>query len=150
MSQDVPISLDLALGSGSAQLELDELDLTALKADGSSGQVEIDLPDGDYDMVYDVGSGAVSMSFPEKGRHNFQVEGGSGKLEIFVPASMEMMVVIEDKGSGRLTLDESQFTQTDIGTDGQGIWVTDGYEDSSNRIDLLLDTGSGSVALLEE
>jgi DUF4097 and DUF4098 domain-containing protein YvlB len=108
------------------------------------------LPDGDYDLAYDVGSGSVSITLPQKGQGVFQVEGGSGKLDILVPASASVMVVVEDKGSGRLTIDESLFNQTEIREDGQGVWVTDNYSDTANRLKLVFDTSSGSVAVQGE
>ena len=147
LSPDIPTNLDLDMGSGSANLQLKDVPLTALKVDGSSGRVDMELPDGDYDLAYDVGSGSVSITLPRKGLHIFQVEGGSGKLEILVPSSMEVMVVVEDEGSGRLTIDESLFKKTEIGEDGQDVWATDSYSDTVNRLKLVLDIGSGSVAV---
>jgi hypothetical protein len=150
MSPVIPTNLDLELGSGPAILELDDLTLTTLNVDGSSGQVDMVLPDGDYDGAYDVGSGSVSITLPQKGQGVFRVEGGSGKLDILVPASMGVMVLVEDKGSGRIALDESLFSQIEKGEDGQGVWITDDYNNSANRVELNLDTGSGSVTIEEE
>ncbi len=150
LSSTIPTNLDVELGSGPSVLALDDLTLTALNVDGSSGQADLVLPDGDYDLAYDVGSGSVSITLPQKGQGVFQVEGGSGKLDILVPASASVMVVVEDKGSGRLTIDESLFNQTEIREDGQGVWVTDNYSDTANRLKLVLDTSSGSVAVQGE
>jgi hypothetical protein len=150
LSPAIPTNLDLELGSGPAILELDDLTLTALNIDGSSGQVDMVLPDGNYDLTYDVGSGSVSITLPQKGQGVFQVDGGSGKLDILVPASAGVMIVVEDKGSGRLTIDESLFNQTEIGEDGQGVWATDNYSDTASRLKLVLDTGSGSATVQGE
>jgi hypothetical protein len=143
----IPIDLDLDLGSGSADLDLEELTLTALNVDGASGNVDMVLPGGDYDMAYDVGSGSVTITLPDAGRHEFLLDGGSGSLVVLLPSSMEAMVIVADKGSGGLRIDMSRFSQIQVGEDGEGVWVTAGYENAGDRITLILDTGSGSVSV---
>ncbi|MGB3717788.1 MAG: hypothetical protein WA996_25485 [Candidatus Promineifilaceae bacterium] len=143
----VPIDLDLDLGSGSADLDLEELTLSALNVDGASGSVDMVLPGGDYDMAYKVGSGSVTITLLGDGRHQFLLDGGSGSIVVLLPSTMEAMVIVEDKGSGGLRLDESLFSQIEVGEDGEGVWVTAGYEDASDRVTLVLDTGSGSVSV---
>ena len=146
----VPIDLDLDLGSGSADLDLEELTLTALNVDGASGSVDMALPGGDYDMAYDVGSGSVTITLPDAGRHEFLLDGGSGSLVVLLPSSMEAMVIVVDKGSGGLRIDKARFSQIEVGDDGEGVWVTAGYEDARDRVELVLDTGSGSVSINSE
>lgn len=150
LASDIPTNLDLDLGSGSAGLNLEDLTLSALTVDGASGHVDLALPGGDYDMLYDSGSGSVNFGLPDSGQHRFFVESGSGSVSFLLPASMEAMVVVDDKGSGSLNIDRSLFNQIKANDDGEGIWVTPGYEDSRNRIELVLDTGSGSVSIDSE
>jgi energy-coupling factor transporter transmembrane protein EcfT len=150
LASDIPTNLDLDLGSGSAGLNLEDLTLSALTVDGSSGHVDLALPGGDYDMFYDSGSGSVNIGLPHSGLHRFLVESSSGSVSFLLPAGMEAMVVVEDKGSGSVNLDRSLFNQIKANDDGEGIWVTPGYEDSRNRIELVLDTGSGSVSIDSE
>jgi hypothetical protein len=146
----VPIDLDLDLSSGSADLDLEELTLSALNVDGASGSVDMVLPGGDYDMAYDVGSGSVTITLPDAGRHEFLLDGGSGSLAVLLPSTMEAMVIVADKGSGGLRIDMSRFSQIEAGDDGEGVWITAGYEDASDRITLILDTGSGNVSVDKE
>jgi hypothetical protein len=87
---------------------------------------------------------------PHNGLHTFRVEGGSGSFLVLVPSSIEVMIVVEDKGSGGLNFDESLFSQIERGGGGEGVWVTPGYEGSNDRVELILDTGSGSVSVREE
>jgi hypothetical protein len=147
LAPNVSTKLDLDLGSGSAGLVLESLMLSALNVDGGSGSAEMVLPGGNYDMEYDVGSGSVVFTLPESGLHTFLVEGGSGSLTMLVPSSIEVMIVVKDKGSGGIRFAESLFSQMERGDDGEGVWVTAGYEDSSDRVELILDTGTGSVTV---
>lgn len=150
LAKDVPMNLNLDLGSGAAGLNLEDLTLSALTIDGASGHVDLALPSGDYDMVYDSGSGSVIINLPDSGHHRYVIESGSGSLSFELPATMEAMVVVEDKGSGSLNIDKSLFSRIKDDDDGEGIWVTPGYDDSRNRIELVLDTGSGSVSIHSE
>jgi len=150
LAEDIPLNLDLELGSGSARLEFEGLTLSALTVEGGSGHVDMTLPGGDYDMFYDSGSGSVTIILPNNGRHQFLVESGSGSVGFVLPETMEAVIIVEDKGSGGLRIDKALFTLIEGDDDGEGVWVTSGYEDARNRLELILDTGSGSVSITSE
>ena len=59
LNPQVPMVLQLEMSSGSAELDLSALSLSALSVDGSSGSVDLQLPGGDYTGTYDVSSGSV-------------------------------------------------------------------------------------------
>jgi hypothetical protein len=150
LASDVPTTLDLELGSGSAGLNLEDLTLSSLTIDGSSGHVDLALPGGDYDMFYDSGSGPVDIKLPSSGDHSFKFETGSGSVSFVLPDGVEAMVVIDNRGSGAVKLDDSLFQRIRNYGDGAGIWVTAGFEEATDRVELLLDTGSGSVSITSE
>jgi len=150
LAGDIPLNLDLNLGSGSALLDLEDLTLSALTVDGASGHVDLALPGGDYDMFYDSGSGSVTVILPDDGRHRFLVESGSGSVSFLLPKTMEAMVIVQDKGSGGMSIDRARFRLIEGEENDEGVWVTAGYEDAHDRIELVLDSGSGSVSIENE
>jgi hypothetical protein len=142
-----PMTLLLDLSSGSATMDLKSLNLAELTVKGSSGATTVSLPDGEFDTDYDVGSGSVSLELPEKGSQHITVDGGSGSLRILVPASLEVRLTIADAGSGRLTLNDSRFALVEGDEDGAGTWETGGYAGSSERVELVIDVGSGGITV---
>lgn len=150
LNPDVETDLDLNLGSGNPTLDLEDLSLTDLVVNSGSGGADMTLPGGDYDMTFDSGSGSVEIVFPDSGRHAFRVQSGSGSVTMIIPAEMEVRLVVEDAGSGGLHLRRDDLTRIERGQDeDEGVWETAGYEDSRDRVELRLDTGSGSVTIEE-
>jgi hypothetical protein len=49
-------------------------------------------------------------------------------------------------GSGSFRPDD-RFTLVSGDTDDDGVWETPGYDNSGDRVDLILDIGSGSVRI---
>lgn len=141
----IPLDLRLDLPSGAVNLDLSRLALRDLAIDGASGRSVVMLPAGDYDLYYDVASGAVELTFPESGRQTFNIDGGSGRLSIMVPPSLASRIHVED-GSGAFSIDD-RFWSLESGDEDVAIWVTDGYEDASNRVELFLDVASGAVQI---
>jgi hypothetical protein len=101
-------------------------------------------------MFYDSGSGPVDIKLPSSGDHSFKFETGSGSVSFVLPDGVEAMVVIDNRGSGAVKLDDSLFQRIRNYGDGAGIWVTAGFEEATDRVELLLDTGSGSVSVTSE
>jgi hypothetical protein len=142
-----PMTLLLDLSSGSATMDLESLNLAELTVKGGSGAATVSLPNGEFDTIYDVGSGSVSLELPEDGRQHITVDGGSGSLRILVPASIEVRLMISDAGSGRLSVNDARFALVEEEEDGAGSWETGGFPDSSERVELVIDVGSGSVTV---
>lgn len=145
LNSRLPIDLVLDVGSGSVDLELDELTLEALEIDGGSGSATVTLPGGDYDATYDIGSGSVVMTLPADGRHDINIMGGSGSLTLNLPDTMEMEFSAES-GSGGLSVLNDRLDRGGTRS-GDEVWATAGYEDAPNRVTLFVDIGSGSVTV---
>ncbi len=141
------IDTDLTLdgGSGAVNLELAELTLSELALDGGSGSVQLALPGGDYDVAYDAGSGATKMWLPRNGRHIIKVDGSSGSILFYLPQNMEARIDV-DGGSGSFHLPQDRFTQVS-GDDDAGVWETAAYANADDRVNLVLDVGSGSIRI---
>jgi hypothetical protein len=125
-------------------LDLDDLDLTNLAVDGGAGSAHILLPGGDYDMTYDVEGGPVEMTLPPNGQHIFSIDNGDGILTINIPSSLEARLVI-DSGSGGLRINTDRLVRIDS-TDGS-IWASNGFAEAIDKVDLLIDPGSGDVII---
>jgi hypothetical protein len=146
LSPDVETELRVDIGSGSADLDLSELLLNRLNLDGGSGRLTLSLPGGDYDVNYDAGSGSTQMSLPQDGHQEINVQGGSGSLTFNLPAAMEARVEVNG-GSGSFSVDRNQLTQVSGDQNDEGVWETAGYDDAPDRVNLIIDIGSGSVRI---
>lgn len=148
LSPDVPMTLDFDMASGSAELNLVGLLIEHMVVDGGSGSVALVLPDGDYDLLYDVSAGHVDITLPEGGRHEFKLQGGSGSLTVIIPNSLEVRLELVDDGTGNLAIADRRLRQVEgDGVEEGAVWQTEDYEDNPNRVNILLEVGSGSVSV---
>lgn len=148
LDPDVEIELTMDVGSGSAKLDLSELDLSGVTLDGGSGSMEMTLPGGDYDLTHDAGSGSTRMTLPSGGRHTVNIEAGSGSVTLYIPSSVEARVEV-DGGSGSFSINEARFDQVSGSDHDEGVWETVNYDDAPDRVNLIIDAGSGSVRIRE-
>ncbi|UCG24472.1 MAG: hypothetical protein JSW55_00240 [Chloroflexota bacterium] len=149
LSPRVPTSLELNLGSGTVEMALESLNLRELLVDGGSGSAKLAMPPGDYDVEYDVGSGSVIMTLPAGGAHDVNIDGGSASLTVIVPVDSAVQLTTEG-GSGGLNLRDELFEPVGRTDGNEGRWQTAGYEDSSDRTNVYIDIGSGSVTFEAE
>jgi len=169
LSPNVPIDLTINIGSGSAELRLGNLELTSLKIDGGSGSVNGVLPasSSQYDLRIDGGSGSFdielesgtnAMAFLEIGSGSFEVmigagsdvsaeiHGGSGSIGIDVPDDVGVRIVVEERGSGSVSVPSKYDLVDDMNDDDgdTGIWESEGYSGAAHRIEITFEPGSGS------
>lgn len=144
LNPNVATDLRLNGGLGSLMLELGALDLSYFEVDGGAGSVTVSLPGGEYDGVIDVGAGSLKITLPADGRHTFDVDGGAGSMTFYLPPNMEARLEL-DSGAGGFHLEDGRFTQISGRDDDEGVWVTPGYGDAANRVNLRVDIGAGSV-----
>lgn len=146
LNPQVPLVLQLEMSSGSAEVDLSALSLSAFRVDGSSGSVDLQLPDGDYRGTYDVSSGSAEIWLPEDGQQRIQVDGGSGSLTFYLPEETEARVVVASSGSGSISPGD-RLTQVEAFDDDEGAWETSGYDEDGPGVTFILDIGSGSVSI---
>jgi hypothetical protein len=146
LSPDVETELRVDISSGSANLDLSEALLSRLDLDGGSGSLTLSLPGGDYSVDHNAGSGSTRMTLAQNGRQEINVEGGSGSMTFDVPAGMEARVEVQG-GSGGFSVDRDQFMQVSGDQNDEGVWETAGYDDAPDRVNLIIDIGSGSVRI---
>ncbi|MFQ5398927.1 MAG: LiaI-LiaF-like domain-containing protein [Anaerolineae bacterium] len=148
LNPEVLIDLRLDMGIGAADLNLAGVTLSRLELDGGVGSVNLTLPGGEYDVTYDAGVGSVKIWLPESGRQQLDMDGGVGSITFFLPESMEARVEVNG-GAGEFHIDHVRFTQVNGSGSGDGVWKTAGYDEAENRINLVIDVGTGSVTIGE-
>ncbi|MCL4870432.1 MAG: hypothetical protein KJ063_15820 [Anaerolineae bacterium] len=143
LNPTVPMGLTLNFASGAMEADLTGLNLTELNVKGASGSAVVRLPDGEYEVNYDMASGAVDMTLPERGHVTLNIQGSSGSVNLLLPETMEMRIVV--RGSSGSFQPGGRLEQ--VGSEGRSeIWQTSGYREAAeNRLEVQLDISSGSV-----
>ncbi len=172
LSPDVPMDLYVDIGSGSAILDLMDLDLSDLEVYGGSGSTTLTLParassytanidggsgsfdidiedDAKIDFAIKVGSGSFNIVIGDRSNIEAQIDGGSGSLTINIPNNVGTRIVIRDSGSGSVHISNDYSLVDNLGDDDRdiGIWESEGYDDALHRIEVTFDPGSGSFTL---
>ncbi|OFV81108.1 MAG: hypothetical protein A2W26_05310 [Acidobacteria bacterium RBG_16_64_8] len=171
----MPVDLAVESSSGSVELDLRGLELTALDASMSSGKMQVALPDRGgraYEAAVSVSSGDLEVGVAPGARIDLGVRMSSGDVHVFVGALSNSTVTF-DGSSGQFTLEMVSgqafrlevrdvssgsivhppgLVQVTQGERGEGIWETPGYSGAGNKILLVvqhMSSGSVSIKLLE-
>ncbi|MBF6615005.1 MAG: hypothetical protein IVW55_18020 [Chloroflexi bacterium] len=118
VNPSVPLDLRVNTGAGKSDLKLNGLKLRSLNVNGGVGETAITFPSG-------------------AGLTTAKVNGGVGNLSLLIPEDVEARITV-NKGLGNFSVDE-RFQQTG------DIYQTSGYISATNKLDLSLDLGVGSV-----
>lgn len=118
---DLATDLEVNLGSGKGELDLEKLKVGALDVDLGSGSMNLSpknnsIPSGKFKV--DVGSGSVKINIPEKVGLNLNYDVGSGLLKV----------------AG------SSF-------DGDGSYTSPDYKSAETKLELDIKLGSGVVTI---
>jgi hypothetical protein len=115
----VPIDLMIDSGVGTATLNLDQLEITALDMSVGVGTTEVVLGPGSYTANLDTGIGAVTVDLPDHAEVRVESDGGLRTIDL-----------------------PERFEKID-----DGVWETPGYDTAADRILLRVDTGIGSITI---
>lgn len=172
LSPELPIDLSIDVGSGSAKLYLEDLDLSNLEIDGGSGSSDVSIPASSsaYDVSIDGGSGSFDVEV-ERGaaidatisvgsgswdviigadvEGSFDIDGGSGSTHIDVDGDVGVRVVVRDSGSGSVRVPSDYELVDDLNDNDRdtGIWESDNYNSASHQVEISFDPGSGSFTV---
>ncbi len=117
-----------------------------LMLDQGSGALDADLHGLDVrTLTVDAGSGNMRIALPERGQVHAVIDSGSGQIVFQLPESLAAKVVL-NSGSGAFHAD-SRFEQAPSTSGGELVWVTDGFSNADNFIELEIDQGSGAVVI---
>jgi hypothetical protein len=170
LTPDLPLDLTIDSGSGSAELNLEPLDLRSLTLDGGSGSMQVALPFAEIPVRIDIGSGHCEIALPEGAQTALRLDTGSGSVVVTIGEAANPRVQVTDAGSGSLTFrlpkdSAVQLTVRDEGSGsvnvpreltktsgragtGVGTWETAGLAGGKRQVIIEIDDmGSGSVSL---
>lgn len=119
LNGDIPLALDFETGASDARLDLTNLRVTELRLKTGASSTEIRMPANAGYTKADISSGAAS-------------------LRIRVPSGVAARVRVEG-GLAGITVDRSRFPRTG------DVYQSEDYHTASNRIDIAIETGVGSV-----
>lgn len=119
LSQEATLDLDLSVGVGEANVDLNRLELSRL--------------------AFHIGVGDAVLLLPEQGRFHAKVDGGIGKLVLRIPEGMAARIQA-DSGIGDMNVASEFQRQGDV-------YLTPGFETAENRVDLEVDIGIGSIVI---
>ena len=148
LNPDIPTALEIDCSIGSASLDLEGLSLTDLKLDMSTGNVNLNLPaSSDAYTVYIEGStGTLDLRLAADTNLSLRIDGRSGAMEIVLPEGAAVRVLVNDSGSGSVSLPDG-FTRVG-GFAGQdaGVWETTAYENAAYQISITISNlGTGDI-----
>ncbi len=150
LNSDLPTDLFVDGGSGSIDMDLSKMSLTALTVDGGSGSIDMSLPtspDG-YTARLDTGSGSVRVRITGNQNLTLEMDSGSGAINISLPTNAAVRIEALDDGSGAFRI-PAGFDQIEIGDDrDEGVWQSAGFESAKDQIIIrITDAGSGSITI---
>jgi len=122
LNNQVPMKLTVNTGVGDSDLDLREMKVTDLNLNVGTGQTTVRLPEQ---------AGAATAS----------IKGGVGSLNVVIPDDVEARIEV-DKGIGSVDVPNRFRKQSDEGND---VYVSDGYNGASSKLDLKVNVGVGSV-----
>lgn len=169
LNPTIPLDLEVEGGSGAADLDLRDLQLSKAEFElnsgaltlrlpnaperyevdlkGGSGSVSVTAPDGaDFELKANLGSGASTFVLAEAEYGDLELESGSGSVTIDVPDNANVKLEVDDDASGALTL-PAWLIQLE-GDKGEGVWQTEGFDPGAGQIVIRVDDrGSGSITV---
>ncbi|MHB0856110.1 MAG: LiaF domain-containing protein [Anaerolineae bacterium] len=169
LNPDVPMALDLSVGSGVADMDLSELQITDLELSKGSGSADVDLPSSDevypvrinngsgdlrlvladgaqVDMDATVGSGSLQLDLRDAAEAQVRISQGSGSTSIQVPTDVGVRL-ISDVSSGSLNVGPGLERVEEGRNRNSGTWETEGFADAERQVVIDLQSGSGSVTV---
>lgn len=120
LSASVPLVLDVNVGAGEAILDLSRLWVTDLDLDGGKGRVEVFFPE-------------------DAGRTRADINVGIGDVILAIPEGVAARIDV-DRGIGTTQVAERFRKEGDY-------YISEGYELATNRLDLEVDGGIGSITI---
>lgn len=169
LGRSLPLDLTVDGGSGGAVLDLDGLQLSALRTDVGSGSVTLRLPgqvesyharvDGgsgathiavpsgvSLELTLDTGSGSTRLTLPPSGRVRVTLRSGSGPVTIDLPDGAAARLEVRDNGSGPLRVAPS-LTRVS-GSGDTGVWESGGAAGLPGELLITVaSAGSGSITI---
>jgi hypothetical protein len=141
-SDDVPLSLDIDLGVGQAEIDLNSLNLDRLDIDSGVGELNLELSGSNLESLrLDAGVGdvRVDMSGDWAQDVDVDIQAGVGEITIILPSDVAVRVEVD----GGIT---------DVNAEGlsyrSGRYENEAYGSGDVLIDIRIHAGVGEVNLV--
>ena len=167
LNPQVPLDLHINGGMGDVTLNLADLELTGLRANGGAGTVSIDLPatERHYAANINGGLGNVRITVPDRADANLQINGGAGAGTIVIGREAQVVAdingglgaftidvpddavvrVVAKRGLGNIDL-PARFERVE-GDAGDGSWETAGFGQAETTIVIDYKGGVGGLTV---
>jgi hypothetical protein len=140
-NEAVPIDMEITLGAGDSQLELDNLTLNSLRFEGGAGDVAIDLSGSTLrDLDVRMGAGDVAVDLSGKWHQDLaaDMKGGLGRATVFLPNDVGVRVTVQG-GLG-------QVNAAGMNKNGD-VYTNDAYGESEVTLEIDIEGGVGEINL---
>jgi hypothetical protein len=170
LSPSIPFEIEINLGSGTAELNLDKLQIERLSSNSGSGKINVTLPAGNFpvslnsgsgiiqidvpeanqlDMEIGVGSGIINVTLEDMATGDIDVDSGSGSISIELPDGIAVMVIGDGNGSVRVPSDYYGNNDDSYGSSMEGQWFSPEFNENERYLTIYFDVGSGSFRITE-
>jgi hypothetical protein len=119
LTDAIPLSIKVESGASNLHIDLNNLKVKSFKLDTGASSVQLNLPQKAESMVVDI-------------------DGGATSINVHVPQGLEARIKVE--GLLALNLDQARFPRQ-----ASGYYESAGYASATNRVDISVDGGAGSV-----
>lgn len=137
-----PLDLQIFMGAGEGDLELDSLQLQSLDFEGGAGSVEMDLSGSTVqDLAVKMGAGEVYLDLSGRWEQDLVavIQGGIGSARLRLPEDVGVRVEVH-RGLGEINA--SGFNKNG------DVYTNDAYGESDITLDIVVQGGIGSIDLL--
>jgi hypothetical protein len=119
LNGEVPLELEVSMGVGESDLDLEELQVS--------------------DLTVSMGVGQTTVVLPDEGRFQAKIDGAIGQTVVVIPAGMEARVQV-DTGLAGSRLPAGYRQQDDV-------YTSPGYAGAEDRVDLEVSQAIGNVSI---
>lgn len=141
-------ALNLDMGTGDAQLHLEDLTLSQFQINMGVGDADVWMPGGQYEANYRMGTGELALYLAEDSTQTIEIDGGVGDIVVYVPEGLALRVDLE-QGIGDYSFDLAGLEQI-RGDENDGVWETADFANANHRITLIIQTGVGDIRIQEQ
>lgn len=164
LSKQVPLDLRIRGGVGKTELNLQELDVTALRFSSGTGEVNAILPapDRNYEAKIDCGVGRVDVVVPHSADLRLDVNGGTGEFNVEIGENVDLHLNVSAgvgavniklpqgaavKLTGKRGIGSIRVPDTMARAGAGDVWQSVNYETAERRITIQYNGGIGALHL---
>ncbi|MCP4539303.1 MAG: hypothetical protein GY832_19375 [Chloroflexi bacterium] len=119
LNSEIPITLKFNTGAGEAQLDLTDLQVTDLRVSTGASSTDVTLP-------------------ANAGHTKARIDSGAASVTVRIPSGVAARIRAGG-GLASVNVDRNRFPREG------GVYQSPDYETASNKVDLKIDTGVGSI-----